>query len=97
MVISLTASTVTPEQTQQVDDFLQRFPSKMQQESGAVAIYHFYRPDPGESTTIVIWESEEARQAYRQSELIQEAMAFERKLGLTRTREAYPLTYATQA
>lgn len=94
MVISLTTSTLTPEQAQQVEKFLQGLLPRVQQESGVVAIYHFYRPDPGESTTLIVWESDEARQAYRQSELLAEAAAFERELGLASTREAYPLTYA---
>ena len=95
MVISLTRSRVTPKQAQQVEEFLQGFLPKVKGEPGVVAIYHFYRPDPGESTTLIVWETEEARQAYRQSALIEEAVAFERKLGLASIREAYPLTYAT--
>jgi heme-degrading monooxygenase HmoA len=96
MVISLTTSRVTPEQSQQVEEFLQGFLPKVQREPGVVAIYHYHRPDPGESTTLIVWETDEARQSYRQSALIEEAAAFERKLGLASTREAYPLTYAAQ-
>jgi heme-degrading monooxygenase HmoA/ketosteroid isomerase-like protein len=95
MVISLTTSRVTPEQAQQVEEFLQGFLPKVQREPGVVAIYHFHRLDPGESTTLIVWETDEARQAYRESELIEEALAFERSLGLASDREAYPLTQAT--
>jgi quinol monooxygenase YgiN len=96
VVISLTTSRATPEQAELIEEFLQGFLPKVQQERGVAAIYHFYRPQPGESTTLIVWETDEAREAYRQSELIQEAAAFERKLGLASTREAYPLTYAAQ-
>ena len=95
MVISLTTSRVTPEQAQQVEDFLQGFLPRVQREPGVVATYHFHRPDPGQSTTIIIWKTDEARQAYRESELIEEALAFERRLDLASDRETYPLTHAT--
>ena len=39
----------------------------------------------------MIWESAEALQAYRESDLVREAIAFEKKLGVPATREAYPL------
>lgn len=62
---------------------------------GVIAIYHYARPDRGDDRTIVIWESEEALQLYRQSELVKEAIAFEKKLNLPAIREAYPLTYSS--
>jgi quinol monooxygenase YgiN len=94
VVLSLTTSRVTPEQAQQVETFLQGFLPRLQHEPGVMAVYHFYRPDPGESTTLIVWESDAARQAYRQSALVQEALTQEQTLGLSSTREAYPLTYA---
>jgi heme-degrading monooxygenase HmoA len=97
VVISLTASRVTSEQAKEVDDFLHGFLPRLQREPGVVAIYHFYRPEPGESTTIVVWESDEARQAYRQSALIEEAIGMERRLGLSSTREAYLLSFASRS
>lgn len=63
MVISVTTSRVAPEQAEQVDELLQAFLPKVQREPGVVAIYHYYRPDPGESTTLIVWETDEARQA----------------------------------
>lgn len=95
MVISLTKSQVTGEQAQRVEEFLHGLLPRMQRQPGVVAIYHYHDAGRGESTTAVIWESDEARQAYRQSELIKEAIAFEQKLGLASAREAYPLTYAS--
>ena len=94
MVISLTTSRVTPEQAQQVEEFLQGFLPRLRHEPGVVAIYHFHRQDPGELITIIVWETDEARQAYRQSELIKEPMALEQKLGLASSREAFPLSYS---
>jgi heme-degrading monooxygenase HmoA len=94
MFISVTTSRVTPEQAEQVEAFLHTFLPKVQREPGVRAIYHFYRAERSESTTLIVWETDEARQAYRQSPLIQEAAEFEQKMGLAGTRESYPLTYA---
>jgi heme-degrading monooxygenase HmoA len=66
----------------------------MRQFPGVIAIYHYARPDRGDDSTVVIWESEVALKLYRQSELVKEAMAFEKKLNLLATREVYPLTYS---
>jgi hypothetical protein len=59
-----------------------------------VAVYHFTKPEVGEEVTVIVWEDEQARAAYRQSELINEALEPEQRLGLASTREAYPLTLA---
>ena len=61
---------------------------------GVIAIYHFARPDQGDEKTIAIWESAEALKTYRESDLVKEAVAFEKKMGLPSTREAYPLINA---
>ena len=66
---------------------MRRFP-------GVIAIYHFARPDQGDEKTIAIWESAEALKAYRESDLVKEAVAFEKKMGLPSTRGAYPLINA---
>jgi heme-degrading monooxygenase HmoA len=87
---------VTPAQAQQVDEFLQGYLPQVQREPGVVAIYHFHRAATSESMTVIVWETEEARLAYRESVLIQDAVAFERQLGVTSTREVYPLTYPIQ-
>jgi hypothetical protein len=57
-------------------------------------VYHFARHEDAEQVTLIVWQEEGARLAYRQSELIKEPMALEQRLGLTSTREAYPLTLA---
>lgn len=93
MVISFTTSRVTAEQAQQVEGFLGEFLPRLKQQPGVVDIFHFTKPDTGESTTIIVWADEEARLAYRESELIKEPMAFEQQLGLSSTREAFPLTF----
>jgi hypothetical protein len=58
---------------------------------GVIAIYHYSRPEKNDETTLVIWKDKDSLIAYRQGELIKEAIAFENKLGLKTTREAYPL------
>jgi heme-degrading monooxygenase HmoA len=93
MMISITSSQVTTETSQQVEAFLQTLP-RMRQFPGVIAIYHFARPDQGDEKTIAIWESAEALKAYRESDLAKEAIAFEKKMGLPSTREAYPLINA---
>jgi hypothetical protein len=93
MFITFTNSQVTPEQEKQVSGFLATFLPKMQQQGGALATYHYYRPDHGDNSTIVIWPSREVALAYRQSELIKEVQAFEQAMGTSLTREGYPLSY----
>ena len=94
MFISITSSKCTPEQAQKVESFLSDLLPRMRQAPGVVAIYHYARPGSGDEYTVVIWENEAALKAYRQSELVKEAMAFEQAQGLASTREAYPLLQA---
>jgi len=58
---------------------------------GVVAIYHFARPETKEESTLIIWEGPEALKAYRESYLVKEAIAFEKKTNMPTTREAYPI------
>jgi hypothetical protein len=59
-----------------------------------VAIYHYAKPEKGEESTVIIWRDQESLTAYRTGELIKDAIAFERNLGLKSTREAYPIIYS---
>ena len=94
MMISITSGQYTGEQARQTEDFLQAFLPRMRQFPGVIAIYHFVRLDKGDENTIVIWESAEALKAYRESDLVKEAIAFEKKMGLPTTREAYSIITA---
>ena len=96
MFITITTSKVTPEQVMQVDEFLKGFLPRMKQQPGVVAIYHYSRPEKGDESTVVIWESLAVVKAYRESDLIKEAIAYEQKLGLqsVTTREGYPLIFS---
>jgi heme-degrading monooxygenase HmoA len=94
VMISITSSQVTTKTSQQVEAFLQTFLPKMRRFPGVIAIYHFARPDQGDEKTIAIWESAEALKAYRESDLVKEAIAFEKKMGLPSAREAYPIINA---
>jgi heme-degrading monooxygenase HmoA len=91
MLISITTSPVTDEQLERVESFLAGFLPRLRQQSGVVEILHFARPKDASTTTIVVWENEEALHAYRESELLKEALALEQALGLVTTREAFPL------
>jgi quinol monooxygenase YgiN len=93
MFISFTTSKATPEQAKAVRDFLAGFLPRMEREAGALAAYHFDRPDRGDDITIVIWPSREVAMKYREGELINEVRTFEETQGLLVTREGYELSY----
>ena len=93
MFITITTSKATPEQLHEVETFLHEFLPRLKQQPGVLAIYHYARPEQGDGSTIIIWENEEAVQAYRRSELLKEAIAFEQAHHLPSTREGYPLIY----
>jgi hypothetical protein len=94
MFISITTGRLPKEKLTQMDAFLGSFLPRMRQFPGVKAIYFYSRPDSGDASTIVIWESQEALENYRQSELIKEAFAFEQEYSLPGTREAYPLIFS---
>jgi heme-degrading monooxygenase HmoA len=89
-----TSSRMTMEQSARLTKFLEAFLPRMRKFPGIQAIYHYDQPEKGTASTLVIWESQEAMQNYRQSELIKEALAFEKEYGLPGTREAYPLIFS---
>jgi hypothetical protein len=93
MFITFTTSKSTEEQSLVVRDFLAGFLPRMEREAGALATYHFDRPDKGDNVTIVIWPSQEVAMRYREGALIKEVAAFEKAQGLPLVREGYPLSY----
>ena len=95
MFITITSSKVPPELSEKVESFLQKFLPRMKQQPGVRSIYHYARPDLDDESTIVTWDDQESIKAYRESELIKEAIAFEQKLNLPSTRESYPLIFST--
>jgi steroid delta-isomerase-like uncharacterized protein len=92
MFITITRSHPTPEQFEQAEDFLHEFLPRLEQQPGVKDIYHF--GGPGEATTIIVWDSESAIDAYRESALMQEALAFERDHDEVTTRERYAIRHA---
>ena len=94
MMISITTGKYTEEQARQSEMFLKDFLPRMKQFPGVRTIYHFAQPDKGAESTIVIWESAEALTAYREGDLVKEAVAFEKKMGMPTSREAYPILTA---
>jgi hypothetical protein len=56
-------------------------------------VYNYVRHDKGDDNTSIIWENQAAVQAYRSSDLIKEAIAFEQAHNLPSTREGYLLSY----
>jgi heme-degrading monooxygenase HmoA len=98
VVISFTRSHPTSDQADEVERFLSDFLPRLEhQQPGVLAAYHYTVPDTGESTTATVWESDEARDAYRKGDLIREAIGVEERLGLTSTRDTYHLSYPLTA
>jgi quinol monooxygenase YgiN len=93
MLISLTTSRPDLAQREEVDAFLAGFLPRLERQDGVVAAYHYTDDESGESTTVIVWRDEASRLAYRDSALIGKAIGMERRLGLTSTRRALPLTY----
>jgi hypothetical protein len=91
MFISITSRRVSKAQSAQLEGFLETFLPKMRQFSGVKAIFHYARPDKEDDCTVVICESEIALDKYRESDLIKEVNAFEKKINLPGNQEAYPL------
>ena len=94
MIITITTSHLTPEQFRQSEVFLPSFLPKLRTFPGVINLYHYVGPDPHSRTTLVIWNSEEALQAYRQSDLVKEANTHAERVGEQVTRETYPLLYS---
>jgi heme-degrading monooxygenase HmoA len=91
MYVTVTSSKVTPEQSRLADKFLESFLPRLKQQPGALSVLHYNRPDKGDEITVIVWESEAAVAAYRQTALLQEAVAFDKEHGVVTTREGYPL------
>ena len=94
MFITITSSSVPSQHVAAVEAFLAEFLPRMKKFPGVRAIYHYTGPEKGDEATVVVWDDEQAVHSYRQSDLIQEALAYERSLGIPSTREGYPLTIA---
>jgi quinol monooxygenase YgiN len=93
MYITITSSQVTVEQRVEVEKFLRAFLPRLKAQPGVAAIHLYARPEKDDETTTIVWRDQNSMTAHRTGELVKEAIAFERKLGLKTTREAYPLIY----
>jgi quinol monooxygenase YgiN len=96
MFITITTSRPKPDQVMMLEAFLSKFLPRLEKLPGVAAVYHYMRPDEGDDSTIIIWENMQALKDYREGALVQETVAFEKKLGLPATRETFPLAYAAQ-
>ncbi len=97
MVVTVTRSVLEPRQRERVDRFLREFLPRLKREQpGVLDGFHFDNEAVGESTTLIFWRDEDARAAYRNGELIKEAMAMEQELGITSSRDAYPISISTK-
>ena len=57
MFLTITTSKATPEQFQEVETFLHEFLSRQKQRPGVLAMYHDTRPEQGDGSTSIIWET----------------------------------------
>jgi heme-degrading monooxygenase HmoA len=90
MYLSITSSRgLTDEQAERVESFLQEFLPKLKAEPGVLEIFHGTTADGRDTATVIVWESQEAAQLYREGSLIHEPMALEKELGLASVREGY--------
>lgn len=64
MYISITSSQVTQETAAEVEKFLAAFLPKVKSLPGAVAIYHYARPERNDEATIIIWRGRESPMRY---------------------------------
>ena len=94
MLISFTSSTATADEAEQIEEFLSEFLPRMRKQDGVEGIFHYANSRTGRRTTVVLWRDEGARREYVNGDLIQEALAFEKAMGNTATREAFPVIIA---
>jgi len=81
MILTVTESVLNPEQLARVESFLAGFLPRMREAPGVVEILHYADRESGRAQTLVVWEGEADVRAYRESELVKEAMAFEKSVG----------------
>ena len=94
MQISFTSSIATADEAEKIEEFLSEFLPRMRKQDGVEGIFHYANTRTGRHTTVVLWRDEDARRAYVNGDLIQEALAFEQAMGNTATREAFPVIIA---
>jgi heme-degrading monooxygenase HmoA len=77
MSITPTSSKVTDKQGVEIENFLSEFLPRLKRQPGELGIYHSRWPANGDEVTTIIWENEQAMNAYRGSILSQKPIAFE--------------------
>jgi heme-degrading monooxygenase HmoA len=81
MVVTITEGHYSDEHRARTEAFLAEFLPRMKQQPGVLEILHYADPETHTSTTVTLWESEADVRHYRESELIKEAIAFEKQTG----------------
>jgi heme-degrading monooxygenase HmoA len=93
MLITITSSRPNEDERHQIDSFLETVMPRIADFPGVLAAYHFWRAEEGESVSFLVWESEDAMKAFRESDVAREIGEFEAKIGVAARREAYPVHY----
>jgi quinol monooxygenase YgiN len=91
MFITITTSHPSQEEWKVIKPFMAKFIPSLRQVTGVHAVFFSYREDKGDETTFIVWENTQAIQTYRESSLFQEAVEFEKKYGLSSTRDGFPV------
>jgi heme-degrading monooxygenase HmoA len=97
MYLTITTSKVTEEDLKIIKPYMDQFLPRLKKVPGVLAVYYSIRPDKGDETTFIVWESTEALQAYRKESLFKEAADFEEAHGFASTRDAYPLNFGASS
>jgi heme-degrading monooxygenase HmoA len=92
--VTIISNRTSPQRTPRVKAFLDEFLPRLRRFRGVRAIHHYQRPDHGDDMTIIIWNNEEAAEAYRRSDLRRGAEAFERSREARSVREGRPQSYS---
>jgi quinol monooxygenase YgiN len=91
MFVTITTSHPTPDEWKVIKPFMTIFIPKLRQVPGVHAVYFSYREDKGDETTFIVWENTQTIQTYRESPLFKEAVEFEKKHGLSSSRDGFPI------
>jgi heme-degrading monooxygenase HmoA len=94
----ITVSTVEQKanEAEKIEKFLAQFFPRLEKHPGVISVYRYLRPEQEDSSTIIIWENQEAWNGYVGSSLKGEIDTFMRDNHLKIKREGFPLAYATR-
>jgi quinol monooxygenase YgiN len=91
MFITITTNHPSQDEWKIIKPFMVQFIPRLRKIKGVHAVYFSYREEKNDETTFIVWENPQSIQSYRESALFQEAVEFEKKYGLSSTRDGFPV------